>query len=84
VVVGAMLCTLFLTRYLTPVLYTFFPGPLGHGNVGQDLILGSHYTDEFLHGEHHLKTVDIDTENQDDTNNDIQPDAERGAGREED
>ena len=27
VVVGAMLCTLFLTRYMMPVLYTFFPSP---------------------------------------------------------
>ena len=27
VVVGGMLVTLFLTRYLMPVLYTFFPGP---------------------------------------------------------
>ena len=27
VVVGGMLCTLFLTRYLMPVLYSFFPGP---------------------------------------------------------
>ena len=30
VVVGAMLCTLFLTRYLMPVLYSFFPAPAGH------------------------------------------------------
>ena len=28
---GAMLCTLFLTRYLMPVLYSFFPAPAGHG-----------------------------------------------------
>ena len=27
VVVGAMLVTLFLTRYLMPVLYSFFPAP---------------------------------------------------------
>ena len=27
VVVGGMLCTLFLTRYLMPVLYSFFPAP---------------------------------------------------------
>ena len=27
VVVGGMLVTLFLTRYLMPVLYTFFPAP---------------------------------------------------------
>ena len=29
VVVGGMLCTLFLTRYLMPVLYSFFPAPRG-------------------------------------------------------
>ena len=29
VVVGAMLCTLFLTRYMMPVLYSFFPAPAG-------------------------------------------------------
>ncbi|SIO34252.1 cobalt-zinc-cadmium resistance protein CzcA [Singulisphaera sp. GP187] len=29
VVVGGMLCTLFLTRYLMPVLYSFFPAPSG-------------------------------------------------------
>ncbi len=28
VVVGGMLCTLFLTRYLMPVLYSYFPAPL--------------------------------------------------------
>ncbi len=31
VVVGGMLVTLLLTRYLMPVLYTFFPAPAGHG-----------------------------------------------------
>jgi cobalt-zinc-cadmium resistance protein CzcA len=49
VVVGAMLCTLFLTRYLMPVLYSFFPAPAGHTECSTDLILGSHYTDQFLH-----------------------------------
>ena len=49
VVVGAMLCTLFLTRYLMPVLYTFFPAPAGHSRCDAELILGSHYTDRFLH-----------------------------------
>ena len=61
VVVGAMLCTLFLTRYLMPVLYSFFPAPAGHVECSSDLILGSHYTDRFLHpssssshaGDHH-------------------------------
>jgi hypothetical protein len=49
VVVGAMLCTLFLTRYLMPVLYSFFPAPAGNVECKADLILGSHYTDRFLH-----------------------------------
>jgi heavy metal efflux system protein len=48
VVVGGMLVTLFLTRYLMPVLYTFFPAPAGHGAGQEELILGSHYTDEIL------------------------------------
>jgi cobalt-zinc-cadmium resistance protein CzcA len=48
VVVGAMLCTLFLTRYLMPVLYTFFPAPAGVGRLGEELNVGSHYSDRFL------------------------------------
>ena len=47
VVVGGMITTLFLTRYLMPVLYSFFPGPRGHGQHGE-LVEGSHYADEFL------------------------------------
>ena len=50
VVVGGMLVTLFLTRYLMPVLYSFFPAPLGHGQRQADLFEGSHFTDEFLRG----------------------------------
>ena len=53
VVVGAMLCTLFLTRYLMPVLYSFFPAPAGHNECKAELILGSHYTDRFLHSASH-------------------------------
>ncbi|MGP0067585.1 MAG: efflux RND transporter permease subunit [Isosphaeraceae bacterium] len=53
VVVGAMLCTLFLTRYLMPVLYSFFPAPAGHSRCDAELILGSHYTDQFLRGTDH-------------------------------
>src|SRR5262249_41730475 len=34
VVVGAMLCTLFLTRYMMPILYSYFPAPLGQGGEG--------------------------------------------------
>jgi cobalt-zinc-cadmium resistance protein CzcA len=52
VVVGAMLCTLFLTRYLMPVLYSFFPAPAGHDACHEELIRGSHYTDRFLGHEH--------------------------------
>ena len=48
VVVGAMLITLFLTRYLMPVLYSFFPGPIGHGELAGELVEGSHYADEYL------------------------------------
>jgi cobalt-zinc-cadmium resistance protein CzcA len=48
VVVGGMLVTLFLTRYLMPVLYSFFPAPAGHGLHHNELIEGSHYTDEIL------------------------------------
>ena len=48
VVVGGMLVTLFLTRYLMPVLYSFFPAPAGHAHCDSELILGSHYTDRFL------------------------------------
>jgi heavy metal efflux system protein len=48
VVVGGMLVTLFLTRYLMPVLYSFFPAPAGHTACERELIMGSHYTDRFL------------------------------------
>jgi heavy metal efflux system protein len=48
VVVGAMLITLFLTRYMMPVLYTFFPAPAGSNENHEDLIMGSHYSDRFL------------------------------------
>jgi heavy metal efflux system protein len=48
VVVGAMLITLFLTRYLMPVLYTYFPGPIGQTDQGDQVVEGSHYSDEFL------------------------------------
>src|SRR6202008_2580041 len=48
VVVGAMLVTLFLTRYLTPVLYSLSPGPLHPDEAVQELAEGSHYADEFL------------------------------------
>ncbi len=49
VVVGGMLVTLFLTRYLMPVLYSIFPAPISSapGDVG-DIVESSHYSDEFL------------------------------------
>jgi cobalt-zinc-cadmium resistance protein CzcA len=48
VVVGAMLVTLFLTRYLMPVLYSLSPGPVNESGAVEELSEGSHYTDEFL------------------------------------
>ncbi len=49
VVVGAMLITLFLTRYLMPVLYTFFPAKAGEGaSTTGEIVESSHYSDEFL------------------------------------
>ena len=44
VVVGGMLVTLFLTHYLMPVLYSFFPAPAGHSAVrrGADRRLALH------------------------------------------
>ena len=50
VVVGGMLVTLFLTRYLMPVLYSFFPGTPADRPAGEvhGLDEGSHYADEIL------------------------------------
>ena len=48
VVVGGMLVTLALTRYVMPVLYSFFPAPAGDGEQHEELIAGSHYTDAIL------------------------------------
>jgi cobalt-zinc-cadmium resistance protein CzcA len=49
VVVGAMLITLFLTRYLMPVLYSLFPAPVGQATDHETgLVESSHYADEFL------------------------------------
>ncbi len=53
VVVGGMLVTLILTRYLMPVLYSFFPAPSGHGEQHEELIAGSHYTDAILRHNRH-------------------------------
>ncbi|MHC5540414.1 efflux RND transporter permease subunit, partial [Singulisphaera rosea] len=53
VVVGGMTVTLMLTRYLMPVLYSFFPAPAGHAHDEHqaELIEGSHYTDEILNAQ---------------------------------
>ena len=49
VVVGGMIVTLVLTRYLMPVLYSFFPAPAGNAfHTGDELVSGSHYADEIL------------------------------------
>jgi cobalt-zinc-cadmium resistance protein CzcA len=50
VVVGGMLVTLFLTRYLMPVLYSFFPGTPGtHPSAEVQLLAeGSHYSEEII------------------------------------
>jgi cobalt-zinc-cadmium resistance protein CzcA len=58
VVVGGMLVTLFLTRYLMPVLYSFFPGPTNHPEQHDILIEGSHYTDEILHDPEGMAPLD--------------------------
>jgi cobalt-zinc-cadmium resistance protein CzcA len=50
VVVGAMLCTLFLTRYMMPILYSYFPAPRGHSAEDEaHLVEGTNYAARFLH-----------------------------------
>ena len=51
VVVGAMLCTLFLTRYMMPILYSYFPAPRGEtaGAASEHLVEGTNYSAGFLH-----------------------------------
>jgi cobalt-zinc-cadmium resistance protein CzcA len=51
VVVGAMLCTLFLTRYMMPILYSYFPGPLGRleGPEMGAVVEGTNYSSRFNH-----------------------------------
>jgi len=59
VVVGGMLVTLLLTRYLMPVLYSYFPAPAGTSLSAEDLIEGSHYSDAYFgHPDiaHHTRT----------------------------
>ena len=64
VVVGGMLVTLFLTRYLMPVLYSLFPGP-GAREGHQELAEGSHYTDEFLAEPSKPRPTDVATSTRD-------------------
>src|SRR5262249_43399237 len=51
VVVGAMLCTLFLTRYMMPILYSYFPAPrgVGGGAASEHLVEGTNYSRAFMH-----------------------------------
>jgi heavy metal efflux system protein len=50
VVVGAMLCTLFLTRYMMPILYSYFPAPRGTAILDDEhLVEGTNYSARFLH-----------------------------------
>ena len=45
VVVGAMLCTLFLTRYMMPILYSYFPAPRGSASHDDEhLVEGTNYS----------------------------------------
>jgi len=50
VVVGAMLCTLFLTRYMMPILYSYFPAPRGtESGEAEHLVEGTNYSRFFMH-----------------------------------
>jgi len=50
VVVGAMICTLFLTRYMMPILYSFFPAPRGSGEPGAGVVVeGTNYSARYMH-----------------------------------
>jgi cobalt-zinc-cadmium resistance protein CzcA len=51
VVVGAMLCTLFLTRYMMPILYSYFPAQRGHGDPStmHVLVEGTNYSARYMH-----------------------------------
>ncbi len=50
VVVGAMLCTLFLTRYMMPVLYSYFPAPRGQADPLScgTIVEGTNYSERFI------------------------------------
>jgi len=54
VVVGSMMATLLLTRYLMPILYSFFPAPMSHEHAHEvdALIGGSHFAEEILRTEY--------------------------------
>ncbi|MBV8606004.1 MAG: hypothetical protein JO034_00890, partial [Singulisphaera sp.] len=44
-------CTLFLTRYMMPVLYSYFPAPLGHGTAESfgAVVEGTNYSARYMH-----------------------------------
>jgi cobalt-zinc-cadmium resistance protein CzcA len=46
-----MLCTLFLTRYMMPVLYSYFPAPRGQGDPSScgTIVEGTNYSERFIH-----------------------------------
>ena len=46
-----MLCTLFLTRYMMPILYSYFPAPRGRGDAdsSEALVEGTNYSARFAH-----------------------------------
>jgi cobalt-zinc-cadmium resistance protein CzcA len=51
VVVGSMICTLFLTRYMMPILYSYFPAPCGQGeerSMGV-VVEGTNYSARYMH-----------------------------------
>jgi len=45
-----MTCTLFLTRYMMPVLYSMFPAPLGSEGADSGAVVeGTNYSARFMH-----------------------------------
>jgi heavy metal efflux system protein len=50
-----MLITLLLTRDMMPVLYTYFPAPIGRWELSTELVVGSHYSDRFFPSLEHLE-----------------------------
>ena len=45
-----MFCTLFLTRYMIPVLYSYFPNPLYCEGEGEAAVVeGTNYSARYMH-----------------------------------